>query len=152
VWLVNRSDHASVRPNVAAVGAAVDDAASTTPTTAFDPMGSVGAQYLDGTAAPADDRHAPTPAFGTADGPVVATATAIFRRSVTNDHICLFSGVHGGSRVTVVNVDNNRSMTCTTQMRAQGQPAGELVMSANAFAGIADPSSAPIDVAIKLRQ
>ena len=71
--------------------------------------------------------------------------------SVTNDHVCLYSGIEGGSRITVVNVDNNMSMTCTTIMRPQGQPPSELVMSANAFAGIADPSSAPIDVAVKLR-
>jgi V8-like Glu-specific endopeptidase len=136
VWLVNRSD---------------DAAASSTPATSLDPMGTVQPVYLHGTAAPVDAVGSVTPAVGTADGQVVATGTAIFRRTVTNDHICQYSGVKGGSRIVVVNLDNDRSMTCTTIPRPQGQPPRELVMSANAFAGIADPSSAPIDIQIRLR-
>jgi hypothetical protein len=54
-----------------------------------------------------------------------------------------------GSRVTVVNVDNNRSIQCTTALRPMDQPQDELVMSAAAFAEIADPSAAPIDVEIR---
>jgi hypothetical protein len=151
VWLVNRDDKATLRPNVAAVGAGVDDAAASSSSTSVDPMGSVGAQYLDGTAAPADATSAVTPMVGTADGHVIATATAVFRRNVTADHTCLYSGVPAGSRVTVVNVDNSRSMTCATTPRPPDQPRDELVMSAAAFAAIADPSSAPIDIEIKLR-
>jgi hypothetical protein len=113
-------------------------------------MGTVEAQYLDGAVPAPPVSGAPiTPAIGTADGHVVATATAIFRRSVTNDHTCLFNGVPVGSRITVVNVDNDRSITCTTVLRAMDQPQNELVMSADAFISMADPSEAPIVVEIR---
>jgi hypothetical protein len=149
VWLANQGDEGSPRPNVAAVGAAVDDASRPTTHTSVDPMGTVGPQFLDGTAAPADRPQAVAPVVGGADGHVVATATAIFRRNVTDDHRCLFNGVPVGSRVTVVNVDNARSIQCTTVLRPMDQPQDELVMSAAAFAEIADPSAAPIDVEIR---
>jgi hypothetical protein len=148
VWLVNQRDPASPRPNVAAVGAAVDDAALQVAHTPIDPMGTVGPQYLDGTAAPADRPEPVAPVVGTADDRVVATATAIFRRKVTGG-TCLFNGVPVGSRVRVVNVDNDRSIRCTTVLRPMDQPQDELVMSAAAFAEIADPSAAPIDVEIR---
>ena len=53
-----------------------------------------------------------------------------------------------GSRITVVNLDNNRSMTCTTVL-APGDAVGELVMSTSTFAGIADLTDAPISVEIR---
>jgi hypothetical protein len=148
---VNRDDQASPRPNVAVVGAGVDGAAATPEAEAtVDPMGTVDAQYLDGTAAPLGAPPVPvTPVVGTADGQLVATATAVFRRRVTDDNTCLYNGVRVGSRITVVNVDNNLSMTCTTVLRPMDEPQRELVMSASAFAKIADPSSAPIDVEIR---
>jgi hypothetical protein len=145
---VNQRDAASPRPNVAAVGAAVDDAAHPVTPASVDPMGTVGPQFLDGTAAPADRPDAVAPVVGATDGRVVATATAIFRRKVTVG-TCLFNGVPVGSRVTVVNVDNGRSIQCTTALRPMDQPQDELVMSAAAFAEIADPSAAPIDVEIR---
>ena len=151
VWLANRDDSASLRPNVAAVGAPVADGeSSSAPPSTVDPMGNVQAQYLDGAVpAPPETVGPVTPAIGTADGHVVATATAIFRRSVTNDRTCLYNGVAVGSRITVLNVDNDRSMTCTTVLRPMDQPQTELVMSADAFASIADPSEAPIAVEIR---
>jgi len=151
VWLANRDDSASPRPNVAAVGAPVADGdPSSVPPSTIDPMGTVDAQYLDGSVPAPRVTVAPiTPAIGTADGHVVATASAIFRRSVTSNNICLYNGVEVGSRITVVNVDNDRSMTCTTALRPMDQPQHELVMSADAFATIADPSEAPIVVEIR---
>ena len=151
VWLANRDDSASPRPNVAAVGAPVADGEpSSAPPATVDPMGTVEAQYLDGSVpAPPATAGPITPVIGTADGHVVATATAIFRRSVTSGNTCLYNGVGSGSRITVVNVDNDRSMTCTTVLRPMDQPQHELVMSADAFAAIADPSEAPIVVEIR---
>ena len=124
VWLANRDDAASPRPNVAAAGAAVaDGAAASVPPVSIDPMGTVDAQYLDG-AVPAPPATAGpiTPVIGTAEGHVVATATAVFRRSVTSNGTCLYNGVTVGSRITVVNVDNDRSITCTTALRPMDQP------------------------------
>jgi hypothetical protein len=151
VWLANRDDSASLRPNVAAVGAPVADGEpSSAPPSTVDPMGTVEAQYLDGSVpAPPATAGPITPAIGTADGHVVATATAVFRRSVTSGNTCLYNGVGSGSRITVVNVDNDRSMTCTTGLRPMDQPQNELVMSAAAFATIADPSEGPIVVEIR---
>ncbi len=146
---MNQRDDASPRPNVAAVGAAVDAASDSITHTSIDAMGTVGPQFLDGTAAPADRPDTVAPVVGLADGRVIATATAIFRRKVTDRHTCLFNGVPVGSHVTVVNVDNDRSITCTTALRPMDQPQRELVMSAAAFAEIADPSAAPIDVEIR---
>ena len=154
IWLVNRDDDASARPNVAAVGAAVDRGAvggadSAAPAT-FDPMGTAAPQYLDGTATPDVSTTAPAPpAVGTAGEQVVAAATAIFRRAVRDDRTCLYNGVEPGSRITVVNVDNALSITCIAGQRPADQPPDELVMSAGSFARIADPSTAPIDVEIR---
>jgi hypothetical protein len=148
VWLVNQRDSASPRPNVAAVGLAAEGAAPAGSAPATDPMTELTPQYLDGTAV-AEQPSPATPVVGTSDGRVVATATAIFRRSVTDPRTCAYSGVPGGSRITVVNVDNNRSIRCTTVPRPMDQPLRELVMSAAAFAEIADPTSAPINVEIR---
>jgi hypothetical protein len=148
VWLVNQRDSASPRPNVAAVGLAAEGGAPSSSLAPVDPMGDVRPQYLDGTAVA--ERPAPaTPVVGTSEGRVVATATAIFRRAITDRRTCAFSGVPSGSRITVVNVDNNRSIECMTVLRPMNQPPHELVMSAAAFAEIADPASAPIDVEIR---
>jgi hypothetical protein len=148
VWLVNQSDESSTRPNVAAVGLAAEEVAEPTTAAAVDPMGDVTPQYLDGTAVV--ERPAPvSPVVGTSAGHVVATTTAVFRRALTDSRTCLYSGVPSGSYITVVNVDNNRSIECWTSLRPMDQSQVELVMGAAAFAEIADPTSAPIDVEIR---
>jgi len=150
IWLVNRDDDASARPNVAAVGAVVEGGAPSSTSPTFDPMGTAAPQYLDGTATPDASTTLPIPAaVGTSGDHFVTTATAIFRRSVTNTRTCLFNGVAQGEFITVVNVDNDLSIQCFVAPRAPDQPVGELVMSAAAFAEIADPSTAPIDVEIR---
>ena len=147
---MNRDADASARPNVAAVGAPLDGGAASTAPATFDPMGTAAPQYLDGTATPDASTTVPVPAaVGTSGDRLVATATAIFRRSVTNNRTCLFSGVAQGELITVVNVDNDLSVQCFVAPRPPDQPQGELVMSAAAFAAIADPSTAPIDVEIR---
>ena len=152
VWLVNREDDASVRPNVAAVGApAVDIVESATPVT-VDPMGEVGPQFLAAAAASAAPATSTVvPVVGTGDGPIVGTGSAIFRRSVRDARTCLYSGVPGGSHVVVVNVANDRAVECWTVPRRNDQPRDEVVLSAAGFAEIADPTAAPIHVEIRLR-
>jgi hypothetical protein len=149
VWLVNQDDAATTRPNVAAVGLAPGEAGATTTAETIDPMGDVAPRFLDAQPAPA---AAPTPVaavVGTGRGVTIATATAIFRRSVRDTRTCVFSGVPSGSHVTVVNVANDRSVDCWTTLRPIDQPQDELVMSAAAFAAIADPTTAPIHVEIR---
>jgi hypothetical protein len=150
VWLVNREDDGSVRPNVAAVGAAVGDVheATTTPVM-IDPMGTVAPQFLGAAAAGAAPAGPVAPAVGTGDGTVLASGTAIFRRSVRDAKTCVFSGVPSGTHVVVVNVANDRSTDCWTALRPMDAPQDEMVMSAAAFATIADPTAAPIHVEIR---
>lgn len=152
VWLVNRDDDTSTRPNVAAVGAAVADAAVPVTRVTLDPMGDVNPQYLDAPApatAPALTLSAPV--VGDGDGVAVAAVTAIFRRSIGDAETCIYSGVPDGSQIVVVNVANDRSVECWTTLRPIDEPQRELVMSAAAFAAIADPTAAPIHVEIRLR-
>lgn len=148
VWLVNR-DETTTRPSVAAVGLAPGEVAASTTTETIDPMGPVSPGFLGAAATPRPAAQPPAPVVGTGAGVTLATGTAIFRRSVTDSRTCLFSGVPSGSYVTVVNVANNRSTDCWTALRAPDQPQGELVMSAGAFASIADPTTAPIHVEIR---
>lgn len=149
VWLVNRDDDATTRPNVAAVGLAPGEAAASTTAEPIDPMGEPAPRYLDGGPEPASTPTPVAAVVGTGEGVTLATATAIFRRSVRDTRTCVFSGVPSGSHVTVVNVSNDRSVDCWTTLRPADQPQDELVMSAAAFAKIADPATAPIHVEIR---
>lgn len=150
VWLVNREDDASRRPNVAAVGPDVGDATGSTTPQTVDPMGDVAPRFLSAADSAAREPTGPVaPVIGTGEGAVLATATAIFRRSVNDAKTCLYSGVPSGSHIVVVNVANDRSVDCWTALRAMDQPQGELVLSASGFAAIADPTAAPIHVEIR---
>ena len=150
VWLVNRDDESSVRPNVAAVGAAVGDVTGSTTPATVDPMGDVPPQFMQAPAVPAVAPAGPVaPVIGAGDGTVLATGTAIFRRAITDAKTCAFSGVPAGSHVVVVNVANDRSTDCWTALRPPDRPLDEMVMSATAFAEIADPTAAPIHVEIR---
>ena len=148
VWLVNQDDGGS-RPNVAAVGLAAEDAvAGTAATTSVDPMGDVDARYLDGSPLPPPPEHVPIAVGGT-DEVVVATAQAIYRQSVGRVDTCAFNGVEAGELITVVNVDNGRSIECWTARRPVDVPNGELVMHPDRFRQIADLTNAPINVEIR---
>lgn len=150
VWLVNQDDDGT-RPNVAAVGLAAEDGGAgdaAAPTTPPDPMGDVDARYLAGTPLPPPPEHVSI-AVGSTDDVLVATAQAIYRRSVGRADTCEFSGVESGELITVVNVDNGRSIECWTALRPADAPASELVMHPDRFIEIADLTSAPIDVEIR---
>jgi len=150
VWLVNRDDERSVRPNVAAVGAAVGDVTDSTTPATIDPMGDVEPEFMGRPHVAAAVPVAPVvPVIGTGDGAVLATGTAIFRRAIRDPKTCAFSGVPGGSHVVVVNVANDRSTDCWTALRPPEQPQDEMVMSAATFATIADPTAAPIHVEVR---
>ena len=147
VWLVNQDDDGS-RPNVAAVGLAAEDGSgSAGPTTAVDPMGDVDARYLNGPPLP-PPAHVPI-AVGATDEVVVATAQAIYRQSVGRADTCAFNGIEPGELITVVNVDNGRSIECWTARRPVDAPRGELVMHPERFRHIADLTNAPINVEIR---
>jgi hypothetical protein len=149
VWLVNRDEAATTRPNVAAVGLPAEGSPSTPSVGApVDPMGSVEPLYLSEDDSP-DAAPSASVAVGSSDDRLVSTATAIYRRQVGGPGTCLFNGAGLGELVTVVNVANGRSVQCRTSPRQPGAPADELVMHPDAFRTIADLTSAPIDVEIR---
>ena len=102
--------------------------------------------FLEGptSAAGAGQAEIAIPAKPLIDG---VTAKATFRSNVPRG-TCIVAGITNGSRVTVVNLDNNRSITCTTII-TPGGALGDLVMHTSAFASIADLTDAPISVEIR---
>lgn len=157
LWWANTSENSSA-PNLAVAGIDVDaeadqspsepaaespdSAAATAPT---DSNGETAPVFLDGpsSAAGAGQSEIAVPARPLIDD---ITAKATFRSSVSRDR-CIVAGITSGSRITVVNLDNNRAVTCTT-VTAPGN-AGELVLHTSAFASIADLTDAPISVEIR---
>ena len=151
VWLANQDgEGAAGRPNVAAVGLPAGDHAgtATADTEPVDPMGTVDAGYLEGTPLPPRPGHVSL-AIGSSADTLVATASAIYRRSVGRADTCLYSGVKAGSTVRVVNIDNGRSGECRTVLRPPDAPPDELVMHPDRFVELADLTSAPIRVEIR---
>jgi hypothetical protein len=57
-------------------------------------------------------------------------------------------GVNGGTDVTIVNLANNRSVSCTSVI-APGTPGDQVVIHTDAFGAIADLTDAPISVEIR---
>lgn len=156
IWLVNRDEGgpSSSRPNVAVVGIDPGEADADTPDSeavlsddaAFDPMGDSEAMYLDpGTTVVPPDSVAVV--VGTSLDEQVATARGTYRRSVSNG-TCMFNGIRGGESVTVVNVANGRSVTCTTSPFETTEP-DVLVMNTAMFQKIADLTAAPIHVEVR---
>lgn len=151
IWLANRDDgdRSSSRPNVAAVGIDPGEADRSTAVAAegFDPMGDVGAMYLE----PVDVTHPPETlavAVGTHPEEVVGPAKATYSRNVGVD-VCVYDGTSAGVWVTVVNVANGRSIRCTTSYSTGGDRVDVLVMSQSDFLKLADPTAAPIHVEIR---
>ncbi len=152
LWWANTSGQ-SAGPNLAIAGldAEVDsaprDTAMATPVDNRDaPDGEVAPVFLEGPSSPAgaDRPEIAVPARPTIDG---ITAKATFRSSVASDQ-CIAPGITSGTRITVINLANNRSVTCTTLL-APGTAAGEVVMHSSMFATIADLTDAPIAVEIR---
>ena len=157
LWWANTSESSSA-PNLAVTGIGVDvdvdvdvdaDAAESANSAAADtPVGSIGEAapvFLDGpsSAAGAGQSEVAVPAKPLIDD---ITAKATFRSSVSSQS-CIVPGLTSGSRITVVNLDNNRSVTCTTLL-APGTT-GNVVLPTSAFASIADLTDAPISVEIR---
>mgnify|MGYP001788344123 CR=1 FL=1 len=149
LWWANTSENSSA-PNLALAGidAGVDVGAEPT-TSIVEADGAFEAEppvFLDGPASPAGAGQS---AIAVPAPPLIdeITAKATFRSSVTKG-TCIVPGLTSGTQVTVVNLDNNRSTTCTTVL-SPGNSAGDLVMHTSAFATIADLTDAPISVEIR---
>jgi hypothetical protein len=149
IWLANRDDEgSSTRPNVAAVGIdpgrADSDAGASA---AFDPMGTTGAAYLDPMATQSPAASAAI-VIGTTPDDAIAVARASYRRTAVVFDTCQFNGLPGGEEVTVVNVANGRSTSCTI-VHKDGLARGELLLSQGRFQRIAELTAAPIHVQIR---
>jgi hypothetical protein len=150
LWLANTSDN-SAAPNLAVAGIdpGVDVAAGANDAEApdgDDDLGQDPPAYFEGpaSAAGAGQSAIAIPAKPLVDG-IIAKATF---RSTVADGVCIAGGLPSGSLITVVNLSNNRSVTCTTIL-SPGDDPGAVVMHASAFAGIADLTDAPISVEIR---
>jgi hypothetical protein len=151
IWLANRDEggHGSARPNVAVVGIDPGEAGVETPGSAadqFDPMGDPGVMFLDPrTTLVAPDSVAVV--VGTSPDEQVATGRGTYRRSVAPG-TCMFNGIRGGESVTVVNVANGRSVTCTTSPY-ESTGSDVLIMNTAMFQRIADLTAAPVHIEVR---
>ncbi|MGH9271051.1 MAG: hypothetical protein ACRDZ2_07240 [Ilumatobacteraceae bacterium] len=163
IWLVNRADD-TASPNVAAVGLSADAAASAvTSTTMPDLMGSLPPRYLNGTTGSGPLATNAPVAVGQAEQAVLGTGTATYRRDVAFPGWCLTNAYEAGLVVTIVNVNNGRSLECVTQPRDDAAPPAEedddadvvavaedeLVLLTTDFAQIADLTDAPVHIEIR---
>ena len=153
IWLANRDQDGVAAPNVAAVGLPTDDGSAASPasdTGAQDPMGRLAPRFLTGTGGSTTEGQGPTVVVGSTQDALVGTGTATYRGDVGPPGACLYNGVAMGELVTIVNVDNGRSVECWTSPRLdEGAPEDELVLTPQEFLVIADPTDAPIHVEIR---
>jgi len=144
LWWANTTDD-SAAPNVAVAGIDVDGA-PTQATGVSESWEHLEPVFLDGPSAQTGGGQQPiaVPAPPTQEA---ITARATFRDGFIGVGTCMVPGMAGGTRVTMVNADTNRSITCTTV----GVPAGivEVVLDTVTFAELADLTDAPIVVEIR---
>ncbi len=140
LWWANQSG----APNVATAGIVVVDKSATAPTA---DTGDVAPVFLDG---PSGQVGAGLSEIAIPTAPAIAgiTTTATFRSTLGSASACMMPGMASGQQVTVVNLDNNRSVTCTAIL-APASAADQLVMASELFAELADPTDAPIPVEIR---
>lgn len=140
LWWANQSS----APNVATAGIVVVDKSATAPTAE---AGDVAPVFLDG---PSGQVGAGLSEIAVPAPPAIAgiTTTATFRSTLGSPSACMIPGIGSGQQVTVVNLDNNRSVTCTAIL-APSSAADQLVIASELFAELADPTDAPIPVEIR---
>ncbi len=154
IWLANRDQDGVAAPNVAAVGLPTDDGSGD------DPDGRRRRAGPDGPTGPPLPHRQRRRRNGTArsDGrrgkhattPWSPRATATYRSDVGPAGACLYNGVAMGELVTIVNVDNGRSVECWTGPNLdEDAPPDELVLTPAGFLLIADLTDAPIHVEIR---
>jgi hypothetical protein len=153
LWWANQSDGAGA-PNVAAVGVGVGEAdgAPATDTTigqsllpTMSLLEDTSPVFLDGPAssgAGVAEVAVPAP-------PAVAriTTKATFRSTVAGN-TCIVPGVVNGTKVTIVNLNNNRSVSCVATLAPAGTR-DEVVLHTTAFSELADLTDAPIWVELR---
>ncbi len=76
------------------------------------------------------------------------STTATFRNDISNRDTCVVPGLLDAATVTIVSLDNGRSVTCATSF-VPGALGDQIVLSRHAFAQLADLTDAPIPVEIR---
>lgn len=157
LWWANRDGDTTADDAVQA--AAVDTAASTTSTTE-PPPSTVGRPnlpppepidrapvFLDGPTGQVSD----VPAIAVPGQPASETviAEATYRRALAGNNVCISRRLSANRVVTVVNLNNNRAITCILTLGPATQRQ-DLVMDVDLFEEIADLTDAPIPVEVRL--
>ena len=147
LWWANSAND-SAAPAVAVAGvevAAGSDAASTNPDDDVE-LGAAEPVFLDG---PSSETGAGQQVIAVPGKPAIdgILAQATFRSTLPNASTCIVPGLASGSQVIVMNLDNSRSIACTTMSTPDG--VDEVVLHTSAFAELADLTDAPIAVEIR---
>jgi hypothetical protein len=153
LWLMSRDDKSGA-PNVATAGVVVENGATIDATDATDPanpedaaaLGEHDPVFLDGPAAQPGGR-API-AVPAPPQEEIRYASATYRSTVGR-RACLVPFVPTGTRLTIVNLDNNRSTTCVAIYSAATE-VEDVVLHTNTFLELADLTDAPIPVEFRL--
>lgn len=155
LWWANQSEGASA-PNVATVGVEVGVDGESVTSAASGPAHSDGIEQLGDTDPVFLDGPSGDAGFGPAEIAVPAaprreliTTSATYSSTLPNRTLCLVAGIAHGSKITIVNLDNNRSTTCTTVLAPSGSST-DLILHTHTFSDLADLTDAPIPVEIRL--
>jgi hypothetical protein len=165
LWFVNRDDPAP-GPNIATAGVdlgsqavSAEAAADTTITVkttighsnlpALDTISDKDPIFLDGPA-PQQGGVAKI-AVPTTDGSDSIFAQAAFVSTISDPLTCLSKDIKSGQLVTVINLDNLRSITCRVLLAPATQQA-EIVLHIDKFVELAYLTDAPIAVQVRLQR
>ena len=149
LWLTSRNEEAGA-PNVATAGVVLSPESGSPVNGApgiADPMGSPGAAYLDGPPAATSPGVVNIAIPSEASGTSVSGTASYRRNSVFSDGVCQVKDAPFGTTVTVTNLDNSRSVSCTAMVPAGGI-LDSVLMHPDAFLAIADLADAPVPVEI----
>jgi len=152
LWWANEANRGGA-PGIATVGVAIGDDETTSDTAepaagaVSDDAGEIEPVFLDGASG---EVGAGLAEIAVPAAPAIERirANATFRSTTPARSICLVPGVTNGRPVTVVNLDTNRSVQCTTAV-APGAPGDQIVLHTDLFSQIADLTDAPVPVEIR---
>jgi hypothetical protein len=146
LWVLNReSASSSSAPKVGAAGVDVVAAANTVPAT--DPYQPQPPSFVGGDEQPATPNQINV-AIPPAPGGNEVLAKASFKRYSAGSRQCTTLLAPDGAQLTVENIDNGQSTTCTNTL-GMAIPAGaDIVLHTDVFGEIGDLADAPVPVRV----
>jgi hypothetical protein len=151
LWVVSRD--APSAPGVATAGVDVGNGTeAAAPQTTLDPLAPAQPAFLEPTGSTTASSVLPVAVQAAPSGPV-ARGEATFRNEIFGRSSCLIADIDFlqfvGRAVTIVNLDNGRSIRCIPEIIPE-QPSGvTAVLGTDAFLELADLTDAPIPVEIR---